>query len=100
MEVNESQLDGAVSITMPERFDMQVHREFIDVQSNLRGRTSEVRVDLANTRYMDSSALGMLLMLREAVGGDAGRVTLANCGPEISKILEIANFESLFAIEH
>lgn len=84
---------------MPERFDMQIHREFIDVQSSLRGRTSEVRVDLARTLYMDSSALGMLLMLREAVGGEAGNVTLANCGPEISKILQIANFETLFSIE-
>jgi anti-anti-sigma factor len=47
---------------------------------------------------MDSSALGMLLLLREHVDGVRERVRIINCNTEIRKILEIANFDKLFDI--
>jgi anti-anti-sigma regulatory factor len=47
---------------------------------------------------MDSSALGMLLLLRDYAGGDNAKVVLQNCGPEIKNIFEISNFEKLLTI--
>ena len=46
-----------------------------------------------------SSALGMLLLLREYVGGDAGRINITGCGDDIRRVLKIANFEKLFTLD-
>jgi anti-anti-sigma factor len=51
------------------------------------------------TDYIDSSALGMLLLLREHAGNDKADITISGCKDEIRKILSIANFERLFNIQ-
>jgi len=48
---------------------------------------------------MDSSALGMLLVLKERTGGGETAITLKNCNKEIKNILSISNFDKLFTIE-
>jgi anti-anti-sigma factor len=48
---------------------------------------------------MDSSALGMLLQLREHAGGSNQSVLIRNCNPEIAEILRISNFNKLFTME-
>lgn len=55
-------------------------------------------VDLKDTTYLDSSALGMLLLLRDHAGGDNSLIRLVNCNPDVRKILAISNFEQLFNI--
>tara|TARA_B100000405_G_C16642025_1_gene395264 strand:- start:385 stop:726 length:342 start_codon:yes stop_codon:yes gene_type:complete len=87
-----------VVINVRGRFDFSKHREFREIQADLRGTEAEVVVDFADAQYMDSSALGMLLMLRESVGGENAEVTLRNCDGEIQKILAIANFQKLFTV--
>ncbi|MNO07328.1 STAS domain protein [compost metagenome] len=55
-------------------------------------------MDLKGTTYLDSSALGMLLLLRDHAGGERAQIRLANCNPDVRKILAISNFEQLFQI--
>lgn len=99
MSFSVSEQDANIVITMPGRFDNHSHGEFRALHASLRGRNQPVVVDFQRTEYMDSSALGMLLCLRQDVGGDAADVTLRNCGDAVSKILAIANFQKLFNIE-
>lgn len=40
----------------------------------------------------------MLLLLRDHAGGESAQISLANCSPEVRKILAISNFEQLFKI--
>jgi anti-anti-sigma factor len=54
---------------------------------------------MAGTDYMDSSALGMLLLLRERVGNDKAEIAITHCNPEIRKIFKISNFDRLFKID-
>jgi anti-anti-sigma factor len=56
-------------------------------------------VDLGRTNYVDSSALGMLLLLREHAGGDDANIRIVNANDEIRKILTISNFDRLFKVE-
>lgn len=56
-------------------------------------------VDLSRVDYMDSAALGMLLLLREHAGDLKDRVRLRAPGDQVRKILEVANFHKLFHIE-
>ncbi|MEO5335082.1 MAG: STAS domain-containing protein [Magnetococcus sp. YQC-5] len=55
-------------------------------------------VDLAGTEYIDSSALGMLLLLREETDTNDANVEIVNARPEVLKILTTANFDRLFKI--
>jgi len=55
-------------------------------------------VDLALVEYLDSSALGMLLMLRDKIKASNRRVALVNCRGPVKQVLEIANFAKLFEV--
>jgi len=88
--------DKRVIISMTSRFDFSVHKEF---RESYRSRTDSCfEVDLSHTEYMDSSALGMLLLLREHAGGDKADIIVRNPNPTVWKILRIANFDRLFKI--
>jgi len=87
-----------VIIRIDGRFDFDVHREFRDAYRREGGPETEYVVDLGGTQYMDSSALGMLLLLRDHAERNGARVRVINCGPEIRKILTIANVDRLLEI--
>ena len=87
-----------VVIRLPAQFDFKVHREFRCAYSEPAAAGACYVVDLRNTQYLDSSALGMLLQLREHAGGDGRRVRLVNANSAIMDILRIANFEKLMTI--
>lgn len=94
--------DGSkVTIAIAGRFDFGIHREFRNAyeKAEVKSGTPSYIVDLGGTEYMDSSALGMLLLLREHAGGDRSEVTIVNCRPVIKEILDIANFDKLFTIK-
>jgi anti-anti-sigma factor len=79
------------------RFDFSEHQAFkaaCDSCSSVQKYT----LDLRATEYVDSSALGMLLILRDKVGGDKARVKILNANPDVRKVLSIANFEKLFTV--
>jgi anti-anti-sigma factor len=56
-------------------------------------------VDLKDTEYMDSSALGMLLLLKECSVNNASKIKIVHARPEIRAILDIASFDKLFSID-
>ena len=89
--------DGAeVTISIDGRFDFGLQKDFRSSYENLQAK--RYIVNLMNTEYMDSSALGMLLMMREHVGGSNADITLKHCSNDIKTILNVANFQSLFKI--
>lgn len=91
--------DGrTLQIEVGERFDFSLHTLFRAAQESAP-RATEFVVDLRNTGYMDSSALGMLLVLHDWAKKTAGQVRVRNCRPLVLKILKIANFDKLFVID-
>ncbi len=79
------------------RFDFSEHQAF---KAACDGCTAAqtYTLDLRATEYVDSSALGMLLILRDKVGGDKERIKILNANPGVRKVLNIANFEKLFTV--
>lgn len=92
--------EGRAIIRLQGRFDFNAHREFREVvdQALQNGSVKEVQVDLGGVDYLDSSALGMLLMLRDKARGGGKTVSLANCRGAVKQVIEIANFGKLFPI--
>jgi len=84
-----------VMINVNGRFDFNDHQTFREAYKKCDKGTKFV-LNLDGTEYMDSSALGMLLLLREHAGGDDADVSIINCNQEVEKILTISNFQKLF----
>ncbi|MDQ7990146.1 MAG: STAS domain-containing protein [Candidatus Dactylopiibacterium sp.] len=82
------------------RFDFKAHREFRDAVDALLGQAGEkpLQVDLTEVSYLDSSALGMLLMLRDKARAMNKDVALVGVKGSVRQVLDIANFAKLFAI--
>lgn len=84
-------------IRLQGRFDYSARRDFdAAVQSALKEAAGEIRVDMLEVEYMDSSALGMLLVLRDKAKGVGKVVSLGECQGFVKKILDVANFQKLF----
>lgn len=93
----ESKLDaGILNITVSGRFEFSVHHRFRDVTNLAQNGVKQIVVDLAKTEYLDSSALGMLLVLRDKFVGDKNAIQIKNAKNDVKKILEVANFNELF----
>ncbi|MFI8375757.1 STAS domain-containing protein [Pseudomonas helleri] len=91
--------DGSkLTIAIKGRFDFAKHQEFRDAYEKLQTKPQSVVVDLKEATYLDSSALGMLLMLRDYAGGDESDIRVINCSLDVSKTLDISNFNQLFDI--
>lgn len=87
-----------LTIAIQGRFDFGAHQAFRDAYERVDGTPKRYQVDLQGTTYLDSSALGMLLLLRDHAGGDHAQIRLLNCNGDVRKILAISNFEQLFQI--
>lgn len=87
-------------IRLTGRFDFSGHREFRHCYEAALGEPSvrRIDVDLQAVDYLDSSALGMLLLLKEQADARALPVTLLNCGGPVREILDVANFNVMFPI--
>lgn len=87
-----------LTIKVRGRFDFSKHQEFRDAYERQDYHPKSVVVDLQDTTYLDSSALGMLLLLRDHAGGDQSDVRVVNASDDVRKILAISNFGNLFDI--
>jgi len=96
-----SELDGeskTLTIAIEGRFDFSSHKSFREAYEDQDAEAANYLIDMANANYIDSSALGMLLLLRDHAGGDNAQVEIANCSADVKKILTISNFDQLFTI--
>ena len=101
MAINSSMSgDGkTLTIEVDGRFDASSLDEFRSCYEAASGNLESYEVNLRKAEYLDSSALGMLLVLRDFAGGDKAHITISNCSPEVKKIFAISSFEKLFSIQ-
>jgi anti-anti-sigma factor len=89
-----------ITIHISGQFNFSVYKEFREAyQRSAQPANTTYVIDMAGTDYMDSSALGMLLLLRERAGGERSEIAITHCNPEIRKIFKISNFDRLFKID-
>lgn len=87
-----------LTIVITGRFDFGAHQQFRDAYERAHPKPSAFVIDLQGTTYLDSSALGMLLLLRDHAGGDNAKVKVIHSSTDVRKILAISNFDKLFEI--
>jgi anti-anti-sigma factor len=89
-------LDRPLCIALRGEFDL-AERPGLDAALARASGASSVILDLAETTYLDSSAIGAFILLRKSVTERAGGgVALARIGPQVARIVEIAGLSGLF----
>jgi anti-anti-sigma factor len=100
MQTSTTVSNGKAVVRLQGRFDFSAHRELRDSCGALLASADvrELDLDLGGVDYIDSSALGMLLLLKERADTAKKPVALHNCTGTVRQVLEIANFGKIFTI--
>jgi len=82
------------------RFTFENHQEFRDHTAQLLATPglTAIHLDLRNLGYLDSNALGMLLLLREKARPRNLEIRLLDPSPAVMEILDMVQFGKLFQI--
>lgn len=67
---------------------------------SLTDQPEEVSIDLSNTRFIDSSGLGVLLSLNKSMRGKGGSLKLLNPSAAVSQLIELTRLHRVFEIVH
>jgi anti-anti-sigma factor len=98
LDVHHDPEQNCLTLHMGERFDFSIHRAFHDA-CLMEGQSARTYVvDLGEVGTMDSSALGMLMLLREKAGGDVAEIRIVNASADLRNTLRIAGFDRLFTV--
>lgn len=88
------------AIALNGRFDFGTHSDFSNCYSAAIANpaVTSIDVDLARVDYIDSSALGMLLLLSERAKIANKSVALVNPNDMVAQVLERVSFGRIFTI--
>lgn len=89
-------------LTKSGRFDFLAQREFKAAYTLLieDATVNKIEVEMSKIDYLDSSALGMLILLRRSAHETNKTIVLLNPSVKARRVLEVANFNRLFNISH
>ena len=86
-------------IAVKGRFDFSSLQLFRGAYENANRQPHTYIIDLKEADYLDSSALGMLLALREHAMHSGAEIKIINCNKDVKKILVITKLDEIFMIE-
>jgi anti-anti-sigma factor len=88
------------SLQIPERFDFGYHKQFTDQYQAIFESESvtDIALDFSRVSYLDSSALGMMVLFQKKAKGKNISVRIRGAKDNAKEILQIANFDRLFDI--
>jgi anti-anti-sigma factor len=86
-----------ITLHVNDRFDFSVHRSFHDA-CLAQPRARSYVVDLEGVTSMDSSALGMLLLLREHAGGDDADIRVVNANVDLRNTFRVAGLDRMLTL--
>ena len=95
---NESVDGTTLTIQIKGKFDFNLVQSFRQAYAQMSEKIVKVIIDLRETVYMDSSALGMLLNMKKTIDSQVETIEISNCQPQLRKILQISRFDKKFDI--
>ncbi len=100
MRIHQSMEGGVLTLKLQGRFDFKARRIFRDNYETTLNEAGvrALDIDLGEVDYMDSSALGMLLLVKERATAIDIPLRLTQCVNSVRQILDIANFGKIFTI--
>ena len=87
-------------ISVPERFDFSFHKSFTEQYNAIleTKKGGSITLDFSNVLYLDSAALGMVVLLKKRAKANGCDVEITNARGTALEVLEIANFDKMVTI--
>jgi anti-anti-sigma factor len=87
-------------LTMAGRFTFADHVPFRSVlEEIIKPEVEQVQFDVDALEFIDSAAMGMLLLALEEAEKHHKSITIKGAQGQVKKMLHVARFDSLFTIE-
>jgi anti-anti-sigma factor len=86
------------TLRLPSRFDYSFHRQFGEMYAPLIDSLSckEIVLDFTQVEYLDSSALGMMVLLNKKFSGQGNKIKIKGAHGATEEILKMANMQKIF----
>ncbi len=87
------------TLRLPSRFDYSYHRQFGEMYAPLleKSECKELILDFSQVEYLDSSALGMMVLLQKKISGNNGcKIKIKGARGATEEILQMANMQKIF----
>ncbi len=78
-------------------FDFRTGNQLKELAKN-QERALKYVIDLRQVKYINSSAFGVMLSLREHFDADIDNFSLINASPVVKGMLDVVNFNKLFTV--
>ena len=100
MDIQTTAYDSKATLRLKGRLPFDSHRAFRSAYEPYLEEPAArvVVVDFSGVDYLDSSALGMLLLLREKLAAVRKEAELTGVTGAVKQVFDIANFARLFRI--
>lgn len=100
LRINVAAISNTATICLSGHFAFDAHREFKAAYKNQLNNSmiGNIVIDLSGVEYLDSSALGMLMVLRDHVQNAGKSLTLSKPSSIAARTFDIAGFHRLFTI--
>jgi HptB-dependent secretion and biofilm anti anti-sigma factor len=84
-------------VKLPSRFDYGYHKQFNEICSGFinSAEVNEIVLDFGIVEYLDSSALGMLVMMQKKASNSFKRLKIKNVKGATEEILRMANIQKI-----
>lgn len=92
------QRDSVLTIRVRGSFNFGAQRQFRDAYEGASGETRHIVVDVEGVEHVDSSALGMLVLLKKKADETQTPVSIMNCNDHLRRLFQIAHLDSVFRI--
>ena len=100
MEFTQESVPDGIIISLRGSFTFKDHQGFRAVLDALEGARGSMRLlDLSKVEFLDSAALGMLMIAEDETSRAHCRLVLRNPSNQIARLFELSAMDTLFKIE-
>lgn len=100
MNLTAQQYAGTYTVTLGGHFTFTDHPAFREVLDTIASQTiTAVTIDLARVEFVDSAALGMLLLAADEAKKNGKPLVVRGAQGQVKKMFDMANFHTLFQLE-
>ena len=100
MDININCDDTTCQIDLAGEFTFRDNDMFRNLLNDLPTRSArDIQINLAQTNYIDSAALGMFLLLRDTMEENNMRLVLLTPKGQVKKMFDLSQFNTLFTIK-
>ncbi|GJL50917.1 STAS domain-containing protein [Candidatus Nitrospira salsa] len=99
MQITEQQEDSVVVLELEGRFDFGARKVFKDAVERLQKEgCSHIIINMEHVSFVDSSALGLLVIAHQNLKVKHAQLSLVNPQPYVRQVLDLANVPKMVQI--